>query len=382
MGDTAAYRIALITSSFAPHIGGVEEHVAQVARELTARGHVVEVWTVDRGERPERPFDHGVIVRYLPTPLPARALANAARFAMNAPPAWRAWAGAHRSFRPDIMHVHCYGPNGLYAQALHQRFHTPLVVTSHGETRGDDTSVFSRSALLRHGLRRSLADAFAVTAPTEYVLADLRDRFGLEGGRTVPNGVDLDVRVDATAVSGRYVMTARRLGWMKGVDLLIAAFARARATGRIDDMVRLVVAGDGPERGRIEEQIRAVGLQDVVLMLGWQDPDQVASLVAGADAVVVPSRDEAFGIAALEAWRGRTPLIMTTRGGAREFMTDREDAFLVDPEDVERLAQAIATVLSDAELRASLSEAGSKRLTEFTWSAVVDRYEEVYAEVP
>ena len=95
---------------------------------------------------------------------------------------------------------------------------------AHGETTGDDTSVFARSALLRRGLRRSLADAVAVTAPTEYVLDDLRTHYGLSGGDVVPNGVALDVAAGSTPIDGRYIVTVRRLGWMKGVDLLVAAF--------------------------------------------------------------------------------------------------------------------------------------------------------------
>ncbi|MEJ1088242.1 glycosyltransferase family 4 protein [Microbacterium sp. Mu-80] len=374
-------RVALVTSSFAPHVGGVEEHVAQVARGLAAAGHTVEVWAVDRGDRPAEPFGHGVVVRYLPTPLPARSLGSMARFVTRAPAAWRAWTQAHRSLKPDVVHVHCFGPNGLYALALHRRYRTPLVITSHGETTGDDTSVFARSALLRDGLRRSLAAAAAVTAPTDYVLTDLRKNFGLSGGEVVANGVDLHVATGPTPISGRYILAVRRLGWMKGVDLLIDAFAVGRVRGTIAADVRLVIAGDGPERERLEEQIFAAGLLDDVTMLGWQDAEQVASLTAGAEAMVVPSRDEAFGIVALEAWRDAAPLIMTTRGGAREFTTDGVDAVLVDPEDTDALASTLARVLSDDTLRSRLTSAGLTRVREFSWGAVTQKYLDVYQRV-
>ncbi|MFC4139893.1 MULTISPECIES: glycosyltransferase family 4 protein [unclassified Microbacterium] len=368
-GTDGARRIALISSSFAPHIGGVEEHVAQVARELVARGHQVEVWTVDRGERPEHPFGHGVEVRYLPTPLPARSAGDMARFAARAPGAWRAWSRAHRAFRPDILHVHCFGPNGLYALAVHRRFGTPLVVTSHGETRGDDTSVFARSALLRRGLRDSLAAAAVVTAPSEYVLTDLRDRYGLQGGAVVPNGVDLDVPAAAPPLAAPYLLAYGRLGRMKGFDLLIEAFARVRHAG-----VPLVIGGDGPEQEALIELARGLHVR----FPGRLSPEQVAGAVGGALAVVVPSRSEAFGIVALEAWRGGAPLIMTTRGGAAEFMSDGEDALLIDPEDTDALAAALERVLGDEALRAQLARAGRARVAGFSWSAVVSRYEELY----
>ena len=388
-----ARRIVLIASSYAPHVGGVETHVAEVARELVARGDEVEVWTVDRGERPAIAGPAGwqagtaetgpdaVVVRYLPTPLPARRVASAARFVVRAPGAWRRWGQAHRRFRPDVLHVHCFGPNGLYALALHRRFGTPLVVTSHGETRGDDEDVFAQSALLRRGLRAALSRAAAVTAPSEYVLDDLRSRFGLSGGEVVPNGVAPALEVTAAPLEGRYIATVRRLGWMKGVDLLVSAFALARDQGRIDPEVRLAIGGDGPERERLAAQIRAAGLDDVVVMLGWQEQAGVAALVAGAEAVVVPSRDEAFGIAALEAWRGGSPLIMTTRGGAAEFLTDDVDALLVDPEDTEALAAALQRVTSEPALRARLAAAGSDRVRAFTWSRVAGEYARIHDAV-
>jgi len=400
-------RVALITSSYAPHVGGVETHVAEVARALTAQGILVEVWAVDRGARvgdarigdagAEPAHGDGFPVRYLPTPLPARHAASLARFAGRAPGAWSQWARAHRRFRPDELHVHCFGPNGLYALALHRRFGTPLVVTSHGETTGDDDNVFAQSALLRRGLSDALARAAAVTAPSEYVLRDLRARFGLTGGVVVPNGVALDVPQDDgirdRLPHGPYLAAVGRLGRMKGFDLLLDAFARVREgeallreadptdagdPARTD--ARLVIAGDGPERAALQEQVAARGLEGVVDFLGWCSPAQVATVLAGSEALVVPSRSEAFGIAALEAWRAATALVMTNRGGAGEFVRDGQDGILVDPEDMDALAAAIARVRADPPLRERLATAGSERVAEFTWERVVERYLQVYAQ--
>jgi len=386
----SAPRVALITSSYAPHVGGVETHVAEVARVLTARGVAVEVWAVDRGERPQGTPPAAFPVRYLPTPLPARRATSLARFARRAPGAWTAWTRAHRRFRPDVLHVHCFGPNGLYALALQRRFGTPLIVTSHGETTGDDDNVFVRSALLRRGLRDALAASAAVTAPSEYVLRDLRARFGLTGGVVVPNGVALDVPPDrgirSRLPSGAFLAAVGRLGRMKGFDLLIEAFARLRERGILSragngagpDEVRLVIAGDGPERAALAEQVAARGLTDVVDFFGWCAPAEVAAVLAGSRALVVPSRSEAFGIAALEAWRAGTALVMTNRGGAGEFVHDGEDGILVDPEDVDALAAALARVLEDPALRDGLAAAGSERVAEFRWERVAERYLPLY----
>ena len=101
--------------------------------------------------------------------------------------------------------------------------------------------------------------------------------------------------------------------------------------------------------------------------------------MSGALAVVVPSRMEAFGIVALEAWRSGAPLVMTNRGGAPGFVRDGIDAILVDPEDAAALGRALARVSSDERLRMQLTAAGRERVGEFTWARVAHAYEELYA---
>ena len=155
-GSSRAHRVALVSSSYFPHPGGVEQHVRSVAGELRARGHDVVVWTVDRGEGLGVQVIDGVEVRYLPSPLPARSLRAVLRFLLDLPAAARAWWRAYRGFAPSVLHVQCFGPNGLYALLLAHLTRTPLVLTSHGETFADDHRVFDRSALIRTGMRKAL----------------------------------------------------------------------------------------------------------------------------------------------------------------------------------------------------------------------------------
>jgi glycogen(starch) synthase len=375
-GVSARRRIALISSSVAPEVGGVEEAVRQLALGLRSAGHEVEVWTVDRAGGSSVGTVDGLIVRYLPTPLPARSPRALARFAWVAPTAWRTWVRSYRAFRPTLVHVHCFGPNGVYALALHRRFGVPLYLTSHGETIADDGGVFGRSALLREGLRRAVGRARAVTAPSSVVIDDLVVHYGLTAGRIIPNGVDLELSGKADPTAAPYVFAAGRLGRMKGFDLLLQAFAAAD----LDPTVRLVIGGDGPERERLVALAASLGLASRVELRGWMTSQAVADVMAGALAVVVPSRMEAFGLVALEAWRSAAPLLMTERGGARSFVRDGVDGILIDPEDTPRFASTLARLTSDAALRASLSAAGRRRVGEFGWGAVVDRYERLYSE--
>jgi len=372
-------RIALVSSSFAPYRGGVEEHVRHTAAALTARGHEVVLWTVDRGERLGVRTVDGITVRYLPTPLPAARWGSLTRFARGAPAAWRAWRDAARADRPNLLHVHCFGPNGVYAVSLARRLGLPLVVTSHGETTGDDHDAFGHSWLLRRALTAAIRDSAAVTAPTQSVLDDLSQRFGLGAGVVVPNGVDRDGRagdrVHAPAAAP-IIAAVGRVEPIKGFDVLVDALPLVRHT-----MVsaRVLIGGDGSAAAGLRAQADAAGLAEAVEILGWLDPPDVADLLAQADVVVVPSRREAFGIVVLEAWRAGTPVVASRVDGLGELIDDGATGILVPPGDAAALAQACVRILTDPTLAGTLSAAGSVAVQSFSWDAVADAYERIYS---
>ncbi|MGA0567138.1 glycosyltransferase family 4 protein [Rathayibacter sp. KR2-224] len=375
-------RIALATSSYDPYVGGVEEHVRNVARILRARGHDVVVWTIERdGRFGVREVD-GIEVWDLPAPLPARSVPSMLRFAIRMPQAALHWRRAFRSHRPDVIHVHCFGPNGTYARLLAARTGTPLVITSHGETVADDAGVFTHSRFAIDSLRKGLAAAAAVTGCSRVVLEDLTVRFGLAPGRGVVvfNGIDLDepVGVPPAGVDGRYICAVGRVQKMKGFDLLIEAFARAE----LPPDIRLIIGGAGPELDALRRQADRLGIGERVVLPGRLDRPTVGALREGAYIGVMPSRFEAFGIAALEVWRGRSALVATTHGGAPEFVTHSSDGLLVDPLDVDALAGALRTLTDEPGLAAQLSAAGAERVRSFTWERAVDAYESVYGDLP
>lgn len=387
-------RIALVASSYPPHPGGVEEHVRNVAHELRCRGSEVTVWTVDRGEHLGVRNVDGVEVRYLPTPLPHGSLRGIGEFLRAFPRAWRAWRVAQRSFSPDVLHVQCFGPNGIYALALRSRTHLPLIVSSHGET-FMDSEVFSGSLLLRAALRRSLARAAAVTGCAPGVLEDLATHYGLRGGIVVPNGVDLDEGDRLASPTGDTsddadqapsgpaderpptIFAVGRIVRVKGFDLLLRAFAEAELPAG----TRLVIGGDGPELSVLRALAVELGVQHRVEFLGRLDRAAVIRGMADADVVVVPSRVEAFGIVVLEAWRAGTALIASDRGGPSDLVTSGIDGLLVDPDDTAEFAAALSRVMNDPALRQRLGAAGRRTVSTYTWARVAAHYERLYRAV-
>lgn len=372
MSTAGRSRVALVSSSYAPHIGGVEQHTAAVARELRDRGHAVEVWTVDRGEALGVVAEDGIPVRYLPTPLPAASPSALGSFGRAFPAAWRAWRSAYRSFRPDLLHVQCFGPNGVYAELLGTRTGTPRVVSSHGETQADDHNAFERSLLLRTALRRAV-QASEVTGCSRSVGEDLQARFGASGVTVVPNGVDLATVPDLGEVRrepGR-IVAAGRLERNKGFDLLLDAVALLPG----DVTVELV--GSGSQERALLAQAAALGLSDRVTVTGNVSQAEVLRRMAAAAVVCVPSRKEAFGIVVLEAWAVGTPVVATSLCGPAHFVQDGVDALLADPRDAEALAAGLAEA-SDPAVTGTLSANGRESVRRYTWGRTVERYEAVY----
>jgi glycogen(starch) synthase len=371
--------VALVASSFLPRVGGVEEHVNRLAPRLQALGHDVVIWTVDQGDPPA--VVPGVTVRYLPTPLPAADLRSAARFAWDGPRALAAWVRAARADRPDVLHVQCFGPNGTWAAATSRLLGIPLVVGAHGETFMDADRVFETSVVQRTALRSALRHASAVTACSRFAADDLA-RFGQDPAAVdvVLNGVDPDEQpAPAPAwLPDRYLLGAGRLVRVKGFDLLVRAFAAAG----LDDDVRLVVAGAGPERDALLALATELGVAERVVLPGALPRGEVVTVMRRAEALVVPSRVEAFGIVVLEGLRAGTPVVATSRGGAGEIVTDGVDALVVDPEDLDALASALRRAVGEPDLRERLAAAGPRTAERFTWERVARLDDAVYRRLP
>ncbi len=371
-------RVALVASSYLPHLGGVEQHVRSVAAELAARGWHVEVWTVDRGAGMARGEVDGIIVHYLPAPLPSMSPAGIAQWTRQLPAAVSRWWRVARELRPDVLNVQCCGPNLDYALVVSRLRRVPLVVSSHGETFADADRVFDRSVLQRTALRVAGRVAAAVTAVSSAARDDL-GRFGIVDPVVVPNGVDpaVDVHDPSAHIDRPLVLAVGRAERVKGFDLLLSAFA----VSGLAERARLVVVGDGSQLEPLRAQASSLGLQGSVEFAGALDNEAVRRLIASANVLVVPSRREAFGIVVLEGWAAGVPVVVTDREGPASLVRHEIDALVADPTDAASFGAAMRRVLDDPELATRLARAGRVASERYTWSAVTDRYEALYRRI-
>jgi hypothetical protein len=144
-------RIALLPSLYPPSLGGVEELTRHLALALTDAGDQVEVWTSQPDDAAAETVEirDGLVVRRLPMPLPATNWSAIRRTSTVGTRTLFSLRTAVAAFRPNVLHVQCFGPNGAYATALSRSTGVPLIVTLQGETLMDDADIFDTSRVLR-----------------------------------------------------------------------------------------------------------------------------------------------------------------------------------------------------------------------------------------
>jgi glycosyltransferase involved in cell wall biosynthesis len=201
-------------------------------------------------------------------------------------------------------------------------------------------------------------------------------------GRTdallIPNGIDAAAIHAACArnarVSGR-VLYVGRLEPMKGVDVLLKAFARL---GSEFASARLVIVGRGSQGERLFALAQDLGLADRVTFSGFVPTPAIYRMYAEAEVFCGLSRSEALGNVFLEAQAAGCAVIATRVGGIPDIVEHERTGLLVQPDDVEGAVHALEILLRDSRKRLELAEVGRVRAESYDWLGIAARYAEVY----
>ena len=358
-------RIAIATDWFAPRPGGIESQLSTLAERLGGRGHQVTVITSTPGASDRA--GAGYTVRRLD----GARLPGADVAVSPALPRQLRELVAHEV---DVVHAHVsvVSPVGYLAAIAAVSAGTPTVVTFHSVLRMKRFILAAVNALARLNER-----GIVWSAVSELVAGQVARALDTDSVMVLPNGLDLDfwsgasrtVRHDPRPVT---FVSATRLHRKKRPRQLVAAFARAVA--QRSTPARLILAGAGPEMSALRRDI--AGRPAIAVdVLGWQDRTSLRALYAQADAFVLPSRHEAFGIAALEARAAGLPVIASRSAGCREFLHHETNALLCDGDA--DFARAMARFIRDPALRQRLRTSVSP-LERYDWEVVVAEHERVY----
>ncbi|HEY9230413.1 MAG TPA: N-acetyl-alpha-D-glucosaminyl L-malate synthase BshA [Gemmatimonadaceae bacterium] len=285
----------------------------------------------------------------------------------------------------DLLHCHYAIPHATSAwiakEMLRQtRADIRVVTTLHGT----DITIVGQDPSFRPITKFSIEKSDGLTAVSRYLQSETLTTFGCTACRieVIPNFVDpdvydrskytsiLDEQVDSNAQVLMHVSNFRPVKRVKDVVRVFARVAK-----RVPSV--LVMVGDGPDRVDAESEARDLGVQDKVFFLG--KIDTVAPLLAGADLFLLPSSSESFGLSALEALACGVPVIGTMTGGLPEVVRQNETGVLCPVGDVDAMADAAVSILSDRDKwRAMSARAAADARERFSLDEIVAEYEKFY----
>ncbi len=369
-------RLVLVTQDFPPSRGGIQTWAVEIARRLSRRCENFSV--IAPKADGHQALDAELGVRVIRT-----GTSNTLVLA-SAP------ALARLATREGFDHtLHAQWSTAPAARALRGLGRIRRVaIAAHG--RELLLEPWARVGAAQRGYdrvrQRELAGADCILAGSAYT-AELARSLGAPAERVTITRYGTDPErfrpLDAAPLRARLelgtrpvLLTIARLVPRKGIDSVLAALPSVRRA--IPDVV-YVIAGDGPDRGRLEELTQREGVGDCVRFVGEVRDDELPLWYSLGDVFVMPSRSEppdveGFGIVFLEAAACERPVVAARAGGIPDAVADGVSGLLVAPGDGAGLARTLTELLSDPARRAELGRRARERvLAELTWETIADR---------
>lgn len=377
--------------------GGMTVYIRSLAEALLKRNVRTDIFT--------RAVDDGPIVTHLAPGIRVVSVAAGPRTELEKESRVRyldgfvsgvaAFAGDERHGY-DFVHSH-YWQSGEAARSLAALWGVPMIHSNHTLARVKNTHLAPgerpEPELRVQAEKEVLAAADALISSSQEEWHDLSCLYGVSHDRIqmIEPGVDhaLFSPGDASAARRKLGLTDEavlvavgRIQPLKGLELAVRSVEQlVPAVDR--DVVLLVVGGpsgrDGvTELGSLRQLARDLGVEDHVRFVGTRRHDELPTFYRAADALLVCSYTESFGLTALEAHACGTPVVATAVGGLRDVVLDDRSGFLVDERDATEFATRLKTLLSDAALRTDFSSAAIEVASRFSWDRAAERFAELY----
>lgn len=381
-------RILFFSTDFPPHLGGVATLSLEQAVGLARLGNQVRVETVDFGNLPEvchrtpnlvvnaHRIKHIPIARLLPLFSVARRSAS--------------------EFRADLFYASTHRGFGLPMATVARRSGRPYVLYAHGTEILTEQHNPLRRAILSNLMTRA-AIIICNSANTARIARELL-KLPAEQVTFIHPAVDQNRLSDrkgiqqAEAIRKEWLhkkalppdtivlLSLCRLSKQKGVDRVLESL-RCLKTAKPEIRFLYVIGGSGPDENEFKQLTEKLGLSNNVLFLGTVQYEETTPFYRAADIYVQPSQWlESFGISFVEAEFCGLPCIGTKLGGIPESVRDGETGILVEPGDERGLQEAILTLMTNEELRRSMSEAARKFAAQFSWENHCRQLHEIFEQ--
>jgi N-acetyl-alpha-D-glucosaminyl L-malate synthase BshA len=365
-------------------IGGSGIIATELGKQLTERGHRVHVLSSDM---PVRFGDYRPGLSFHRVETPSYPLFREPHYLLSLT---TKIVQVCRDERLDIVHAHYAIPHAtaaylakeVLARTCDEAVVPRIVTTLHGT----DITLLGGDRSYSEIVAFSIQESDGVTAVSDSLKSDTYRELGVTRDiRVIPNFLDCSAykRRDVTALRGtlapggeRIVAHVSNFRPVKRISAVIEVFARVRQT----IAAKLLMIGDGPELTEAAHLSRSLGIIGDVEFLGEQD--HVAQLLSAADVFLLPSAQESFGLAALEAMACEVPVVASRVGGLPEVVEDGVSGFLHSPDDLDGMAASTLRLLSDPDLhRRFAASARAAAVGRFCDDKIVPEYERFYEEV-
>ena len=290
------------------------------------------------------------------------------------------------NYKLDLLHVHYAVPHASVAYMARKILmdrgrYVPFVTTLHGT----DITLVGTHPAYEPTITFAINKSDGVTAVSESLRRDTLANFAICNPiEVIYNFIDFKRFKRENKNHFKQAIAPR------GERILIHV-SNFRPVKRVDDVIyifkivndatpsKLLLIGDGPERGRCEDLSRRLGLSQDIRFLGKQDA--VEELLAVSDLFLLPSESESFGLAALEAMACQVPVISSDVGGIPEVNLDGKTGFLSGVGMVDKMAEDALRILKNDEILARFRAAALAQAERFDIEAIVPKYEAYYQEV-
>lgn len=364
-------------------VGGSGIVATELGKALAQRGHDIHVISSDM---PVRFGDYTPGLSFHRVETPSYPLFREPQYLLSLS---NRLVQVARSERLDVIHAHYAIPHATAAYLARQMLavlpdaRVPRVITT---LHGTDITLLGADRSYSETVRFGIEQSDGVTAVSESLKRDTIRELGVQSAiRVIPNFIDCDLnqRLPVPEIRARFAPSGEKLlihvsnfRRVKRVTAVVEIFARVRQS--VDS--RLLMVGDGPDLDDASRLARALGLSDSVHFLGEQD--RVVPLLSAADVFLLPSTQESFGLAALEAMACGLPVVASRTGGIPEVVRDGVGGFLHLPHDLDGMAASATRLLTDPALHARAS-ASARRIAaeEYSDDRIVPVYENYYREI-
>ncbi len=389
--------------------GGMNVYVRELTRALGKLGVRVDVYTRSQDEHaPHISHDlgYGNRVVHVPAgpqvPLPKRELAgHLPKFVEHILD-----FAARKNFKYDLIHSH-YWMSGVAARDLQAAWGAPVIQMFHTlgvmKQRIAQNAEEAEGSYRIEGEKQVIALADRIVAATVAELAQLQWLYDANPAKiaVIPPGVDTSHFYPIPADEAKefigipptdtMLLFVGRIEPLKGVDVLIKAIAQMRARGVLDQrhLCISIIGGDPhvsrdamtAEMSRLHDLRLQNGLEDLVAFLGRRSQETLPYYYSAADAVIVPSHYESFGMVALEAMACGTPVVASQVGGLAFLVQDGVTGFHIPVGDADALCERLTLLLKDQSLRQKMAAQAVTFARSYAWGNIAERILTLYRQV-